>query len=264
MNKSNYWLWFDRFFMVLILINVVVVCLQTFPAVTRVIGVELDYADYAILILFSVEITIRIIVNRTRYFKSGWNWFDMIVVFSGYFSYGNLLAVFRVFRLLRILKIFSNVPSLRQVVEAMFVAVSGLKWIFVMAFFVCYTYAVIGVHLYGKDFPVYFGDLGKGMYSMFELLTLAGWGSLTRIIAAKHLSSYAFFISYITFASYIILNLIVGTIVNSIKSAHDEKKADAGSGRQTDSSLSIDTILLEITALRDDIAKFNERSQHNG
>ena len=64
----------------LILINAVILGLETSPALMAQWGSWLSAADRAILAVFLVEITLRLLAHRLVYFRDPWNVFDFTVV----------------------------------------------------------------------------------------------------------------------------------------------------------------------------------------
>ncbi|WP_421847029.1 ion transporter [Marinomonas sp.] len=70
----------QRILLALILVNAVILGLETSKDVMTSAGPFLIALDKAILAVFVVELTIRLLVHRLVFFKDGWNVFDFIVV----------------------------------------------------------------------------------------------------------------------------------------------------------------------------------------
>jgi len=255
----------QTFIAAVIVFNAIIIGIQTFPEAVSNFGWLLDRIDYVILAIFTIEVLGRLYYERFSFFQSGWNWFDLIIVSIGYMPDSEIFTVLRIVRVLRIFRLFSVVPQLRLIVDAMFQSIPSLGWVVVFALILNYVFAIIGFHLYGQDFPKYFGDLPKSMYTMFEMMTRAGWNTLTRLVAKQHPDFYMFIIPYILVASYIVLNLIMGVLVNSMKSAQDKPAACLKKDQKEIENHNYSLILAEIACIKEKLAKLEEeegRTQH--
>lgn len=248
--------------------NAITIGLQTFPAVEQSAGTLLTWLDNLVLGIFTLELLCRLYFERMAFFRSGWNWFDLLIVSIGYLPNNGTFTVFRLLRILRVLRLISVIPQLRIMIDAMLKSIPSLGWIVLFTLNVNYIFAVIGMHLYGKDFPNYFGTLPKSMYTMFELLTLSGWNSLARQISENHPYYFLFFIPYILGAAYIILNFSMGVLVNSMRLAqmeHAEKEQQTQETAKDQLHATLLQELAEISSrlenLENNQTKINTRAQ---
>ncbi|MEN1729683.1 MAG: ion transporter, partial [Pseudomonadota bacterium] len=67
---------FTRFIISLIIVNAGILGLETSPVVVDQIGGLLSWANALILLIFVIEIVIKLIAFGPRFFRSGWNIFD--------------------------------------------------------------------------------------------------------------------------------------------------------------------------------------------
>ncbi len=128
--------------------------------------------DTFYLYFFVVEMVLKLIVLRLSYFKSGWNLFDMALVlcsFSSFFG-GNVLVLL-LFRVLRIMRLFSVIPQLQFILSVIARSVPSVACLGVVILIVYYIYAYLGTQLFGEANPVYFGDLGRSLYTLFQVMT---------------------------------------------------------------------------------------------
>ena len=65
---------------ILILLNAVILGLETDAYFSNKFGAILNWADKSILILFSFELMLKFYVYRIKFFHSGWNIFDLLIV----------------------------------------------------------------------------------------------------------------------------------------------------------------------------------------
>ena len=70
----------ERVIMALIIVNAVVLGLETSKTVMASSGRLLEIIDHVILAVFVIEITARIVVHRWAFFRDPWSLFDFIVV----------------------------------------------------------------------------------------------------------------------------------------------------------------------------------------
>jgi voltage-gated sodium channel len=212
----------QRFIVALILLNAVILGLETSPQVMAAIGPELKLADRVILGIFVVEILVKLAYQRLAFFRNPWNLFDFSVVAIALVPTSGPLAVLRVLRLLRLI---SMVPKLRFVVEALLGAVPGIVSIFGLLAIMFYVFAVVATGLFGPDFPEWFGSLGASMYTLFQVMTLESWSmGIARPVMEAHPYAWAFFVPFILIATFTMLNLFIAVIVNTMQNLQAEQE----------------------------------------
>ena len=113
---------FQNSILILIILNALLMGILTSPHLSDAVREALTLADTVCLAIFVAELVLKLIVYRLSFFKSGWNWFDLIIVLFSLFSEFSFLSVFRIFRILRVLRSLRALKSLRA-----FRLVSGLK-----------------------------------------------------------------------------------------------------------------------------------------
>jgi voltage-gated sodium channel len=233
----------------LILVNAVILGLETSPSLMAAWGSWLSAADRAILAVFVVEIALRLFVHRLAYFRDPWNVFDFTVVAIALVPASGPLAVLRALRILRVLRLITLVPSMKRVVGGLLSALPGLTSVMGIICIIFYVAAVIATKLFAADFPALFGDLGKSAFTLFQVMTLEGWAmEVVRPVMAVYPSSWIFFLIFILASTFTLLNLFIAVIVNAI---HQE-----GAGDRADPTAT------EIARLREEIAAL--RSQIGG
>lgn len=212
----------------LILVNALLVGLETYPRIEREYGSWLVILDIIILSLFSVELLLKLIVYRSSFFKNGWNNFDFTIVVGSLILYGSsFISVLRIFRVLRVLRTITTVPSLRRIVTALFMAIPTIASVMVLMSIIFYVYAVIGTFFYAEVEPEYFGDLGLSFLTLFQVFTLESWASgIFRPIFEIVPWSWLYFVSFIVIATFIMINLIVGEIVNNAQKISEEIESE--------------------------------------
>ncbi len=207
-----------------IVLNAIVLGLDTSPTISGSIGGLLGVIDTACLLVFIVEILLKLFAYRFGFFKNGWNVFDFIIVGIALVPGGQSLSVLRALRILRVLRVVSTAPRLRRVVEGFVRAVPGMASVFLMMAMIFYIGAVMATNLFAVSFPEWFGTMGRSAYSLFQIMTLESWSmGIVRPVMEQYEYAWAFFVPFIIITSFAVVNLLVGLIVNSMQDAAAEE-----------------------------------------
>ena len=214
---------FQRVVIGLILLNAVTLGLETSASVTEAAGGALHVLDQALLWIFTAELLLRIYAFRARFFRDPWGLFDLVVVAIAWVPASGPLAVLRALRVLRVLRLISVVPSLRRVVEAMLAALPGMGSIVLLMSLIFYVFAVMATKLFGEGMAEQFGTLGASLFTLFQLMTLDDWANIVK--PAMELQPYAllFFMPFIVVSTFVVLNLFIGVIVDSIQTLREQE-----------------------------------------
>ena len=141
---------------VVIVINAITLGLETWPKAMDAAGPLLLTIDAAALWIFTVELALKLWVSRSRFFRSGWNVFDLVIVAIAWLPAAGPLSVLRALRIMRVLRLVSVVPQMRTVVGALFKALPGMGSIVTVLILVFYVAAVMATKLFGESFPGWF------------------------------------------------------------------------------------------------------------
>jgi voltage-gated sodium channel len=245
---------FQRGVVALILLNAVTLGLETSDTVMERWGGALELIDAALLWVFTAELVLRVYAFRGRFFRDPWGLFDLAVVGIAWLPATGALSVLRALRILRVLRLVSVVPSLRVVVEAMLAALPGMGSIVLLMALLFYVFAVMAVKLYGEDMPEAFGTLGASLFTLFQLMTLDDWANIVKPAMERHPLALLFFLPFILVATFVVLNLFIGVIVESIQSLREEREAAEMAEAREEAHADAAVLLREIQALRAEMA----------
>ena len=216
---------FQNGIMVLIVVNAVMLGLETSATVTAWAGPFLTVFDQIVIAVFCVEILLRLYAHRLAFFRDPWSVFDFVVVAITLMPASESLSVLRALRILRVLRLVSAVPRLRRVVAALLRAVPGVASISALLLLVFYVFAVIATKLFSREFPDWFGTIGESMYSLFQIMTLESWSmGIVRPVMEVYPWAWAVFVTFIVLSSFTVLNLFIAIIIDSMQSLHEEEK----------------------------------------
>ncbi len=214
---------FQNAIITLIIINAIILGVETSDSVMQSYGIWLKAIDALILKVFVIEIVLRLSIYGWTFFKRPWSIFDFVVVAIALIPASEAFAALRALRVLRVLRLISMVPTMRRVIEGLLSAIPGIASVSTIMMLFFYVFSVIGTHLYSDTFPEWFGTLGRTMYSLFQVMTLESWSmGIVRPVMEVHPSAWLFFIIYILVTTFTMLNLFIAIIVNAMHSSADE------------------------------------------
>ena len=64
------------------------------------------------------------------------------------------------------------------------------------------------------------------MLSTFTMLTLENWPKLLEQGMAIHPNSWIFFVSYVLLASFLVINILIAIIINSVEQVHQVEREE--------------------------------------
>ncbi|MEM1147823.1 MAG: ion transporter [Pseudomonadota bacterium] len=214
---------FRNFITTLIIVNAIILGILTYERVMPSTWVGmLSWFDRAVTIIFAIEILAKLLVYRISFFRSGWNWFDFLVVGVSLIPGGAAFSVLRAMRVLRILRLLHIVPMMRRITEALLNALPGMGAILAVLALLTYVGAVMATNLFGNtDNPEVlqlFGDLPSSAYSLFQVMTMDGWRFevVQKVVDDGNPYAPFFFLIFIFVASFAVLNLFIALIVDAL------------------------------------------------
>lgn len=218
---------FSAFVFAVILLNGVLVGWQTYDNATWV-NVLLKVC----LWIFVVELSLKLIAaagTRTlrEFFSDGWNLFDIAVVLGSFLpDAGPLAAIARVVRVLRVFRLVRSIPELRLIVTVLLKSVVSMKYITLLAFIILYIYGVIGVKLFGAYMPEY-KTLHESFFTLFRVLTGDNWADLRYAASDQpwQWKSTFYHVSWIIVSTFLLINLIVGAVLNNYQEVQEVERA---------------------------------------
>lgn len=239
----------------LIVVNAVILGLETSPSAMAAAGPLLLTLDTLILSVFVAEIAARIAVHRLAFFRDPWSLFDFFVVGLALVPATGNLTVLRALRILRVLRLITVIPTLRRVVGGLVAALPGMGSVVALLALVYYVFSVMATKLFGAAFPEWFGTIGASAYSLFQIMTLESWSmGIVRPVMQKFPYAWMFFVPYIIVTTFAVLNLFIGIIVSAMQAEHEkiveEERVSVAQGAADERHL----ILAEVRELKAEVA----------
>jgi voltage-gated sodium channel len=246
---------FERFVTALIILNAATLGLETYQGLSPTAQKILNSVDQIFLGFFTMELILRGIVYRTRFFNDPWRCFDFTIVSIALLPSSGAFSVLRSLRILRTLRMVSVVPSLKRVVNGLWSAIPGMGAVLSIITIIFYVGAVMATKLFGTQFPEWFGSIDKSAYSLFQVMTLESWSmGIVRPVMEVYPYAWIFFVPFILVTTFTMLNLFIAVIVNAMQA---ETEADAAD-RSIKGESERQEILKEISLLRKEISKIQK------
>lgn len=253
--------WFEIGIIIVILINSTLIGVETYgiiPTVKMVQHVILWIFTLEIIIRFIARDSVK------SFFQSGWNLFDLFLVLISYipesmFEESASIMVIRVLRVFRVLRLLRTSEEIKLIVAVLTKSFSALFYNAIFFFIFLYLFAIIGVSIF--RLPQYdqldpagqakyrelmeiapnaptcspdpYGTLGESMFTLFRALTGEDWTDLRYnlvqahelgIIHAPSVVVTSFHVIWFILSAFLLLNLIVGAIVNNYQVIMEENK----------------------------------------
>lgn len=256
------WLW-DTFILLCIIANAAILGYDAHFGEAGPYHHQIDDWNTYFLFIFTGELVFEFLAQGPRkYFRNGWNVFDVIVVGLSYIAVSPAISALRTLRVVRVFRLVSAVPQMRRVVEALFGAMPGILASFAILSVVFYIAAVMGTTLFHTD-PG-FKDLGASLISLFALSQFDGWGDTIARLQGHNPYAWVFVIGFTIIAAFAVLNLFIGVIVEAVQAAPQEEikeeieevqgEVEVIQEAQEDAAVVQQRILEELRALRAEVS----------
>ncbi|NGO81781.1 ion transporter, partial [Streptomyces sp. YC504] len=220
--------WFSAVVVIAILSNATVLGVETYSGLAERWNGQLAVLEHGFLALFTAEILLRAAAHADRpadFFRSPWNIFDTLVVLCAFLPVTrDNTTVLRLLRLVRVLRTARFLPQLRVILLAFGKSAPGTASFLMVGSLVLYLYAMLGWICFGAEDPERYGTLGRAALTLFVLMTLDGLGEAVQ--AGQEISSWSFLYygSYVLFSSFLLVNLLIGVVINSLEQAREQER----------------------------------------
>ncbi len=241
---------FQNFILAVIILNSILLGMMTYPKLMTHFGNTMHLICNICVGIFTVEIILKLYVYGKKFFNSGWNNFDFIIVLISLVPTGGAFSSFRVFRILRALRalrLITQLEKLRVIVQAIIDSIPNVAWARVLLLVIFYIFSIMGTTLFATNFPDWFGSIGKSMYTLFQVMTLESWSmGIARPVIAEFPFAWTYFVSFILVSSFIVMNVIVGVVVNAISEISADIKKQKETAKLKHEKRDLTTELLKL------------------
>jgi voltage-gated sodium channel len=207
--------------------------------------------EYLFCVVFFVEFLFKLIAQSRNYFRSYWNLLDFVLVsvsivdivvipvMIGGDSSGlkrlSILRVLRLLRIVRVARIFKFFKELWLVLKGVLESFRTLMWVSLLLVVVLYVCAIFCTQMIGQSPPetyatfpegyieygfekeFYFGSIVRSMMTLFNIVILTGeYDTVMRAIVERQPSMFLFFLAFIMFTTFGLMNVIIGVVVDNV------------------------------------------------
>ncbi|CAK9294688.1 unnamed protein product [Gordionus sp. m RMFG-2023] len=226
--------------LIAIIINALIVALQTNESLAIKYHVIFLMVDSFLVVLFVWEILLKWYYSFSIFWCDAWNVFDFIVVFFMVIRPiviempGSRLFLFlRVFKAVRILRIIGMVDGLKVVVDATVQSIPDVLSVVLLISYLILILSICGVKLFGEIFPQEFGDLSSAAFSVFTGVTQNGWLDLLTkfknetetggVSSIYYGVAKVYFGIVVILGGFILTNLLVAVVITNLEVAIKEQ-----------------------------------------
>ncbi|VVC29317.1 Voltage-dependent calcium channel, alpha-1 subunit,Voltage-dependent L-type calcium channel, IQ- [Cinara cedri] len=253
-NSIKYKIWrlvvstpFEYFIMILIVLNTLLLMMKFYQQ-KKYYKTALHYMNMAFTGMFTIECVLKILAFGIRnFFKDPWNIFDFITVIGSIvdalvIEFGeNFINVgfLRLFRAARLIKLLRQGYTIRILLWTFVQSFKALPYVCLLIGMLFFIYAIIGMQIFGNILlnPVTdinrhnnFQTFVQSLMLLFRCATGEAWPSIMLSCnkgkpcetGAKKLGNdcgsnmaYMYFVSFIFFCSFLMLNLFVAVIMDN-------------------------------------------------
>jgi voltage-gated sodium channel len=210
--------------------------------------------EHAISAIFLFELLVKVGAEGFapwRYFLSGWNKLDFVVVVGSYSPVGSLALILRMVRLLRVLKFLKALPELRMLVSALLSAVGSITYTCLLMFIYYYCMAIVFIILFQQNDPWHFANLHVTLMTLFRIATGDDWTDVMYtaqygcdvyysapsdgFCPSPHSFGFVAVLMFVLFfimGSLVFLNLFIGVVTAGMATAITEMENDLIAARR--------------------------------
>lgn len=255
--------WFEIAIVVVILVNSFLIGVETYTVNSAILLIQhiiLGIFTFEIVVRFIARKDIK------SFFKSGWNVFDLSLVLVSYIPEGvfegsSMIMVVRILRVFRVLRLLRTSDEIKLIIAVLSKSFSALFYNGVFFFIFLYLFAIIGVSMFRMPDPASlneadkikytelmtvapnspecspdpYGTLSESMFTLFRALTGEDWTDLRYNLIKAHEYGFVhaspttittFHVVWFILAAFLLLNLVVGAIVNNYQVIMEESRRE--------------------------------------
>jgi len=102
------------------------------------------------------------------------------------------------------------------------------------------------------------------MYTLFQVMTLESWSmGIARPVIAQFAFAWIYFVSFILVSSFIVMNVIVGVVVNAISEISADIKKEKEINKLTFAKQDLKTEFIKLQQQVDVVSKLLEANEQN-
>mmetsp|Transcript_90597 Transcript_90597/g.233819 ORF Transcript_90597/g.233819 Transcript_90597/m.233819 type:complete len:472 (-) Transcript_90597:484-1899(-) len=210
-------------------------------------GPVYPFINKVLLTVYTAEIVASCYAFRIRFFRSGWNWLDMIIIAVGWVDVGveiaapdqhhtnfQFLRMLRLIRLVRASRLLSAFPELDKMIRGFFWAMKAMGWGLIMTFVLLIIWSMFSVTILHRvnmrlspdkrkeDCEDAFASIFNSVLLLFQTLVAGdSWGACAVPVIKEAPMTFVIFAGALFSVTLGLTNLILAVIVDSAAAARD-------------------------------------------
>lgn len=220
---------FQMIVMVIIILSAMMIGVRSHDVSVETMQL-LKYMDIGITGFFVIELTMRFISyeNKAKFFKSGWNVFDFIIVVGSLIPVDNneTILLARLLRIFRVLRLVSYIPELKMLINTLLTAIPKMGYVALLMFIIFYIYAAFGNMFFGDINSELWGDISISLLTLFRVATFEDWTDVMYETMAIYPISWIYYITFIFLGSFVFLNMMVGIVIDSFSEERSKSELE--------------------------------------
>jgi len=224
---------FEAFVITVIVLSALVIGAKTYEISPKLLQLFV-FMDWAITIFFLIEVMIRMVAEGSlrKFFGKGWNVFDFLIVTASLIPVdeSEMALLGRLLRIFRVLRLVAIIPELRVLLDAFLKAIPRLGYVSLLMFIIFYIYAAMGSIFFEQINPVLWGDIAVSMLTLFRVATFEDWTDVMYETMEVYPLSWFYYLSFIFIVAFVFLNMMIGIVVETLQSEHQELAKQSGEG----------------------------------
>ncbi|XP_027886317.1 voltage-dependent T-type calcium channel subunit alpha-1H-like isoform X2 [Xiphophorus couchianus] len=240
---------FNRFITIAILLNILTMAIEHHDQPEMMTNV-LQISNYVFTGVFVMEMVLKLMALGSDYFMDWSNNFDCLIVIISLWELqadtDSRLSVLRAFRALRFGRLVHFLPYLYRQLMVLKRTIEEAAMLCWLLFFIVFLFSVVGMHIFGCEIKGDIGDYGSrsfdkidsrknfdnllwAMVTVFQVLTLEDWNFvLYNCMASISPWSALFFVLMIIVGKNVILNILVGIVVENFQNQPEDHATLSG------------------------------------
>ena len=203
---------FDYLIMFLICMDSVVLGLLTIGFTDPSLALTLFLLDRLCMAIFIAEMLMKMYAYGPKFFKSGWNIFDLVVITVSSLPIASYLIVLRTFRLFRLLRYINRFKALKNLINILLMIVPNFAAMTVVLGVFMYVFAIMAVCLFGDVF-IEFADLPSAMFALIQTFSLDGWiSNIARPVMTVFPYAWIYFLVFVMTSFLIVTSFLLSVI----------------------------------------------------
>lgn len=193
--------------------------------------------DWFYNIIYTVEVSMRVSVYGRLYFINSFNILDLLIVVSGWitsfaeviagdsdgpFASMGALKVLRALRSFRLFRMIGFFEGVWIVFSSFLNCLKPLLWTCVFVMVIIFIFAMFAVELIGTSNSFkgvensnLFKSTFPAMITLFQIMTLDDWRSITKPLNKAEWWTYLFFFTFLCISALALMNMVTAVVVEN-------------------------------------------------